>query len=536
MVLALCKLLERSNNKKEQICHIKVCFVKPKESSTEDAVGHQVTMKAERYWWNPDTDAPRETSIYGVPNVKLVLLPLSHLSNVQNVTIELPSSLNECKAITTWRDELEKPMKCRLPTLHLDDDFQYKMGAARDALEAFIFEKKYGGCPTELEPGHWMSDEDYNEEDFENPVDTEAEGKSTKRVASPDISVFEMSYMSPENRQAVLQATQEDGRKPPSPKVDAGEERSLNEYLDPNPQATPAVATGDWRRRKTDGPNSSPEPSTGYTGYAGQRKGKGKAKLIGLFQDLPASTPTCSGSWNILFNADGDGRSTYTASPSSPNYTDSQESSQERARGWDTNASGWDALHGTGRTLGTMFSSVIDEARPSSLDNHRGNTPKMSRFLLDNEPPTSGHHQPERAYPGSPLSGSDMAAGSAQNRTNEGHSSHLPRLSTHRTRRQRYLPPNLSFQDDTASTGNSSNISSGLSLRYPLLNNTSATAGSHNMSTVQRLHPYAISTLNVSQTQSSYVPTSGNYVDRLLDSSDDSDAVRDDSGTEESLP
>ncbi|KAJ9625822.1 hypothetical protein H2203_004585 [Taxawa tesnikishii (nom. ined.)] len=283
MVLALCKLLERSNNKKEQICHIKVCFVKPKESSTEDAVGHQVTMKAERYWWNPDTDAPRETSIYGVPNVKLVLLPLSHLSNVQNVTIELPSSLNECKAITTWRDELEKPMKCRLPTLHLDDDFQYKMGAARDALEAFIFEKKYGGCPTELEPGHWMSDEDYNEEDFENPVDTEAEGRV---------------------------------------------------------------------------PRGSPEPSTGYTGYAGQRKGKGKAKLIGLFQDLPASTPTCSGSWNILFNADGDGRSTYTASPSSPNYTDSQESSQERARGWDTNASGWDALHAATINLSELIRAL----------------------------------------------------------------------------------------------------------------------------------------------------------------------------------
>ena len=137
MNLALCRLLERSGEKENRITNLSIEFAKPKNSKSR--AGRAAIMRAEQYWWDRDKQQPRETSIYRLPNIELVLRPFAILTGCHAVSIKLPGDNVANHAPTAaFVEKLKQSITSKDGTLFSDDDLEHKIECARAAMEEYV--------------------------------------------------------------------------------------------------------------------------------------------------------------------------------------------------------------------------------------------------------------------------------------------------------------------------------------------------------------------------------------------------------------
>ncbi|KAK5134679.1 hypothetical protein LTR08_006194 [Meristemomyces frigidus] len=152
MNLSLVTLLERGDGvdkknakKPNRITNLKITF----QSSTDTAQerhGRRAIMNAESYWWDADNDCPRATSIHGIANIELVLIPFSRL-RCHNASIQLPNSLQRHPATRDFVDRLLKTMLSdEVLTDLMDDNFQLQLESGRAAYNSHIMSTLFGNA------------------------------------------------------------------------------------------------------------------------------------------------------------------------------------------------------------------------------------------------------------------------------------------------------------------------------------------------------------------------------------------------------
>ena len=143
MSLALVRLLERNcAKKKDRITNLTIEFMKTKANGNEQ--GRAAIQRAEHYWWDPNKDKPRETSIHGLPNIELVLRPFANLTDCHAVNIEMPDHIHNYARIAVFVRDLKASMKSSYGTTFADDDLERKIESARWAMEEHVYSMKYG--------------------------------------------------------------------------------------------------------------------------------------------------------------------------------------------------------------------------------------------------------------------------------------------------------------------------------------------------------------------------------------------------------
>lgn len=135
--LALCRLLQRGQ--KDSITHIVIEFAKSKVKADEQQqAGRRAIQRAEQYWWDPDEEQPRVTSVHNVPNIELVLYPFANLSGCHNVEIELPPNLAQHGRTKEFTKKLCASMVSKQPTIFMDDDLEMNIEKAQSAMEDYV--------------------------------------------------------------------------------------------------------------------------------------------------------------------------------------------------------------------------------------------------------------------------------------------------------------------------------------------------------------------------------------------------------------
>nr|OQO25853.1 hypothetical protein B0A51_07939 [Rachicladosporium sp. CCFEE 5018] len=99
------------------------------------------------YWWDAEKGKPRETSIHGLSNVQLVLLPFARLTDVHNIEVVLPQQVFNHAPTRAFVERLESHMTFpggRYPDL-INDRVEYQIQSAREALEEYVYDLLRGG-------------------------------------------------------------------------------------------------------------------------------------------------------------------------------------------------------------------------------------------------------------------------------------------------------------------------------------------------------------------------------------------------------
>ena len=135
--LALCRLLQRGGES-NRITKLTVEFAKSKSTTSTSQTGRAAIQRTEHYWWDPEKQQPRETSIHGLSNVELVLRPFANLSKCHSVSIILPSSVRNHGRTVAFVSELSHAMKSDDGARFSDDYLEMKIEAARDAMEEYV--------------------------------------------------------------------------------------------------------------------------------------------------------------------------------------------------------------------------------------------------------------------------------------------------------------------------------------------------------------------------------------------------------------
>lgn len=166
MNLALCRMLERSGEKKSRITSLTISFKEPKNGE-------------QGYWFDPVKQTPRATSIHGISNIELVLRPFANLTGCHSVVVELPIDLERHVRMCRFVSDLEHSMKSMDGTMFLDDDLEMKIESARYAMEDYVNYTLHGTAYHEVtkltdvdmqEPDEHRSDDDDDDDGDGGPL------------------------------------------------------------------------------------------------------------------------------------------------------------------------------------------------------------------------------------------------------------------------------------------------------------------------------------------------------------------------------
>ncbi|KAH9826326.1 hypothetical protein Tdes44962_MAKER03586 [Teratosphaeria destructans] len=141
---ALSQLLDRGHGEgsKNKINHLSIEFAKQTSQATPIS-GRRAMMKAESYWWDPETQGPRASSWHNISNVEIALRGFSALRS-HNVDIHLPNNVRNHTQTLAFVEMLKGIVKSPLPSSELDDDFwNYQIHAARQAMEDHVIKILY---------------------------------------------------------------------------------------------------------------------------------------------------------------------------------------------------------------------------------------------------------------------------------------------------------------------------------------------------------------------------------------------------------
>lgn len=173
MNLALVRLLHRSGLKSDQITHLVIEFMQGR--GAQDQAGRSAISRAEHYWWDPEAETPRETSIHNVPNIELVLRPFAQLSRVHNVEIKLPAKVQSNERVRDFVEELKTCMTSKsAPVLRDHDGLEWKIESAREAMEDYVNYMLHGR-------GHNNKVEKLTEAEMQESYEESVHQKNNKR-------------------------------------------------------------------------------------------------------------------------------------------------------------------------------------------------------------------------------------------------------------------------------------------------------------------------------------------------------------------
>lgn len=144
MLCTMLGLLKKKDGASE-LNYLKIVFAENDAADAMFTSGRNAIMRASQYWWNPDVESPRETSIHGVSNVELILSAFECLNKVHKVDVELPKAMKfhdkTIKSVNRLAERLD-PKRDMMDTC--EHDLGHKLEVAREALDEFIFRAKFG--------------------------------------------------------------------------------------------------------------------------------------------------------------------------------------------------------------------------------------------------------------------------------------------------------------------------------------------------------------------------------------------------------
>lgn len=208
MNLALVQLLDRGTKDEDRITSLTVEFMKP-EPATETQ-GRTAILRAEQYWWDPDKERPRETSIHGIPNIELVLRPFANLIGCHAVNVEMPTKLAENDHVAKFVEDLKTSMMSKTGRLLENKEFTMNIEAARYAMEEYVYSLKHGTKHREVAK---LALHEFDEDKPTDSDDDDDENDGTppkKRGLSPTSKAWSPGSDSKRAKSAEAESTDQD--------------------------------------------------------------------------------------------------------------------------------------------------------------------------------------------------------------------------------------------------------------------------------------------------------------------------------------
>ncbi|SMR50723.1 unnamed protein product [Zymoseptoria tritici ST99CH_1E4] len=181
MNYALARMLERGG-KDGRVVSLTINFASQPEGHAQAQKNRRGIMRCEHWWWDPESDKPRSTSINNVTDVELALQPFAILTHVHNVSINLPSKVKTHPALVKFVEDLKHSMQSKQlgGTLGPRDGLEFQAEVLRTELYEYICSLKWGGTGQKLAD---MNEEDmYDETDpasnFDDDTDSNKHGRS----------------------------------------------------------------------------------------------------------------------------------------------------------------------------------------------------------------------------------------------------------------------------------------------------------------------------------------------------------------------
>jgi hypothetical protein len=206
--LALVRQLDRSGEQEHRITSLTIRFMDSKRTGGEQG---RAIQRAEHYWWDPEKNQPRATSIHGVPDIEIVLRPFANLTGCHSVAIELPNRVANDERIAVFLKDLEASMSSRYGLGFADDDLDRNIEAGRSAMEEYTFSLKHGVKHREV---MYLTEDEAQDRLHIDDGDHDSSEPSTKRqkksVLHKRASSFEDDRMRDEEDYALIRAMQDE--------------------------------------------------------------------------------------------------------------------------------------------------------------------------------------------------------------------------------------------------------------------------------------------------------------------------------------
>lgn len=88
--------------------------------------------------WDPDKQRPRQTSVYSVSNIELVLRPFATLTGCHSVSIELPANVRNHEPTINFVSDLVRSMTSKEKPMLMSDELTMNIEASREAMEEYV--------------------------------------------------------------------------------------------------------------------------------------------------------------------------------------------------------------------------------------------------------------------------------------------------------------------------------------------------------------------------------------------------------------
>ncbi|KAK6439364.1 hypothetical protein LTR95_004431 [Oleoguttula sp. CCFEE 5521] len=146
MTYALADMLSKDRGTQKRITRLQVHFRNDLPPSSMKNRGAAIA-RGSTYWWDAEKNKPRATSIHGLSNIQLVLLPFARLTDVHNVEFVLPQQVFNHAPTRAFAEQLESYMispggQC---SDLIDERIEYQIQSARDVLEEYVHDLLRGG-------------------------------------------------------------------------------------------------------------------------------------------------------------------------------------------------------------------------------------------------------------------------------------------------------------------------------------------------------------------------------------------------------
>lgn len=168
-ISTMLKLLKKDGN--SELNYLKVSFAGrdtagPEPSAAGPGGRRHAIMRQTQHWWNPDTKEPRETSVHGVSNIELVLHALLNIDKVHKLEVALPNSMKNHDKINAFVQRIATQLSSGNTAMKtFDYNLEHKLEVAREALDDWIFQLKFGkGCARD--PDIWIDLAELQEEGY----------------------------------------------------------------------------------------------------------------------------------------------------------------------------------------------------------------------------------------------------------------------------------------------------------------------------------------------------------------------------------
>lgn len=116
------------------------------DDEDDDDRSNRKAMRGESYWWNPELDAPRETSVHCMSNVELILRGFLPLHVAHEFDVLLPSRMRQHTTTLLFVARVADLLDPRnnWEEEAFDYDLEHQMEVSREALDDWVYQSLFG--------------------------------------------------------------------------------------------------------------------------------------------------------------------------------------------------------------------------------------------------------------------------------------------------------------------------------------------------------------------------------------------------------